>query len=125
MKVWLFYIDVLVVHHVSTPYNNTSRLTFELNKRTLVDVVNSMEFHTFFSILNAARALPVLFFTPASLDPPCLPIYYIAQSVKDASSSSSFASSVSGSSVHALICSGSWCFVCRVSVLLALKDAQS
>ena len=80
MKVWVFYIDVLVVHHVSTPYNNTSRLTFDwLNKRTLVDVVNSMEFHTFFSILNAARALPVLFFTPASVDPPCLPIYYIAQ----------------------------------------------
>ena len=37
IKVWIFFIDALVVHHVSAPYKNTD-LTFELNKHTLVDV---------------------------------------------------------------------------------------
>ena len=65
-KVWIFFIDALVVRQVSAPYNNTD-LTFDLNKRTLVDVPISLEFHTFFSMLNAHRALPILVFTSASV----------------------------------------------------------
>ena len=55
-------MDALFVRHVSAPYNNTD-LTFELSKRTLVDAPISLEFHTFFSMLYADRALPILVFT--------------------------------------------------------------
>ena len=41
IKVWIFFIDALVVRNVSAPYSNTD-LTFELNKRTLVDVPISL-----------------------------------------------------------------------------------
>ena len=47
IRVWIFFIDALVVRHVSAPYNNT-HLTFELNTRTLVDVPISLELQTFF-----------------------------------------------------------------------------
>ena len=38
-------MNALVIHHVSAPYNNTD-LTFELNKRTSVNVLISLEFHS-------------------------------------------------------------------------------
>jgi len=66
IKDWIFFIDALVVRHVSAPYNNTD-LTFELNKRALVDVPIFLEHQTFFSMLNADRALPILVFTSASV----------------------------------------------------------
>ena len=59
IKVWIFFIDALVVRHVSAPYNNTD-LTFELNKCMLVDLPISLELQTFFSMLNADHALPIL-----------------------------------------------------------------
>ena len=50
IKVWIFFMDALGFRHVSTSYNNADS-TFELNKRTFVEVPISLEFHTFFSML--------------------------------------------------------------------------
>lgn len=67
MKLRIYFIDV---HHVSALHNNTG-LMFGLNKCTLVEVLIFLEFHDYFNILNAACALPILFFTSVCVPPVC------------------------------------------------------
>lgn len=62
MELWIVFIDALADRHVSSPYNNTG-LTFELKKRTLVDVPIYLEFQT----KNAVHTLPIPGFISASV----------------------------------------------------------
>ena len=59
MKVCTFLVRVFVVRHVSAPYNRTD-FTFELKSRIFVWVLMVLDRQTFFRVMNAALAFPIL-----------------------------------------------------------------
>ena len=99
-KVCTLLMVVLVILHVSAPYNKTI-FTLELNNRIFVRDDSTLELQMFFSCRNATLALPILALTSASVPPRLL--MTLPRYVKVSTSSSAFPSSVTGSVLAAFI----------------------
>ena len=93
-KVCTLLMVVLVILHVSAPYNKTI-FTLELNNRIFVRDDSTLELQMFFSCRNATLALPILALTSASV--PTRLLMTLPRYVKVSTSSSAFPSSVIGS----------------------------
>jgi len=69
-KVYIFFMDAFVVHHVSDPFNSTD-MTFEFRIRNLVEIRISFDAQMFLSMIKTDLGLPILDLMSLSV-PPCL-----------------------------------------------------